>query len=128
MTELLEINLNAQVKNGPTIAFGSSIELDAYDKLEVTIADGSGSTLQLVPAATSAVQCLFVQSSEYSTGLTYQVNGAGTAIALDRPQSFIGVGAVSALDSAAPPSTLVFDNASGTDVNIQILVGRTAVA
>ena len=126
MAEVIDINVSARVKGGPSVAFSESLDLDAYDKLEVTVAAGGSETIQLVPVATNAVQCLFIQSSQYDPNITYQVNGGGPNIALDSPQNFVGEGAVSALDAAAP-STLDFSNGLATDdVSIQILVGRTA--
>ena len=126
MPEIIDIAFSARVKNGPTIAFSNSLEVAAYDKLEVSVSAGGVETIQLIPIATTAVTCLVIQSSQYSPSITYQVNGGGDAIVLDSSQSFMGVGAVSALDSAAQPSTLVFTNGLADDVQIQILVGRSA--
>lgn len=128
MPEIIHLVFSARIKNGPTMAFSNSLEVDAYDKLDVSVSAGGGATIQLIPAAIGAVKFLLIQSSHYSQDLTYQVNGGGNDIVLDSPQSFIGEGAVSTLDSAAQPSTLVFTNGLGDDVQIQILVGRSATA
>jgi len=126
--ETIEVSVKARVKNGPSIGFSRTLEVDAYDRLQVTVIAGAGATIQLIPVATSAVQCLFIESSIYDTSLTYSVNGAGTNIALDSPQNFVGEGAVSALDSVAPPATLNFTNGLADDVLLKVLVGRSAVA
>lgn len=127
MAEIIDITVSARVKSGPSIGFTSSLQIDAYDKLEVTIPASGSETIQLIPIATSSVQCLFIQADQYSVDITYQVNGAGNAITLDTPQAFIGEGAVSSLDASAP-STLDFtNNLVDNDVTIEILVGRSAI-
>ena len=91
--------------------------------------DATGNeTIQLVPVATSTIQCLFITSNQYGSDLTYTVNGGADSIALDSPQSFIGEGAVLALAPAAIPSTLEVTNNFAEEVQLQILVGRSAVA
>ena len=127
MAEEIDISVNAKVRNGPIVSFSTTLEVDAYDKIEVTVTAGGTETVQLIPAATNTVKCAFIQPSRYGNDLSYQVNGAGASLVLDKPQSFIGQGSIDALDSAAPPATLLFDNSLSEDVDIQILVGRSAV-
>jgi hypothetical protein len=134
MPEIIDISVSARIQNGPAMAFATSMELNAYDKIEVSIpgtVSGGGSagneTVQLIPVATNEVKCLVIQATQYGVDLSYEVNGAGTAIVLDSPQCFIGEGAVSSL-AGAPPSTLVFTNNLADDVDITILVGRSALA
>jgi len=134
MPEVIDISVSAKIRSGPAMAFATSMELNAYDKIEVSIPGtdtGGGSagneTVQLIPVATTDVKCLVIQATQYSADLSYEVNGAGTSIVVDSPQSFIGEGAVSSL-AAAAPSTLEFTNNMVDDVDITILVGRSALA
>ena len=111
------------------MVFWNSLEVDAYDKLEVSVSAGDGGTIQVIPVATNTVTFLCIQSSQYSPLITYQVNCGGDAIALDSLQNFMGQGGVSALNSAAESSTLVLSNGLvDDDVQIRILVGCSATA
>lgn len=127
MAEVINITVSAKIKSGPIISFSESLNVDAYDKLDVTVAPGAPSTIQLLPPGTTSVHFLLIQSSQYSDQISYMVNGAGSTIILDTPQNFIGLGSLAALDDVNDPATLVFTNSLAEDVNIQIFIGRNAV-
>ena len=127
MSEIIDITVNARVKNGPAVGFSNSLKLDAYDKLKVVIPASGSEDIQLVPVATNIVQCMFIKADRYSTDITYDVNGAGNPIILDTPQSYIGQGAVSVLDTSSPSTLNITNNLAADDVTIEILVGRSAV-
>lgn len=127
MAEVINITVSAKIKSGPIISFSESLNVDAYDKLDVTVAPGAPSTIQLLPPGTTSVHFLLIQSSQYSDQISYTVNGAGSTIILDTPQNFIGLGSLAALDDVNDPATLVFTNSLAEDVNIQIFIGRNAV-
>lgn len=127
MAEVINITVSAKIKSGPIISFSESLNVDAYDKLDVTVAPGAPSTIQLLPLGTTSVHFLLIQSSQYSDQISYMVNGAGSTIILDTPQNFIGLGSLAALDDVNDPATLVFTNSLAEDVNIQIFIGRNAV-
>ena len=126
MPEIIDIAFRARVKNEPTMAFSNSLDVAAYDKLEVSVSAGGGDTIQLLPTATNTKTSSCIQSSQSSSEITYQVHGGEDAIALGSPQNFIGVGTVSALDSAIQPSLLALTNGLAGNVRIHILVGRSA--
>lgn len=126
MAEVINITVSAKIKSGPSISFSESLNVDAYDKLDVTVAPGAPSTIQLLPPGTTSVHFLLIKSSQYSHQISYTVNGAGSTIILDTPQNFIGLGSLAALDDVNDPATLVFTNGLAEDVNIQIFIGRNA--
>ena len=129
MSEVINITVSAKVKNGPSISFSNSLNVDAYDKLDILVASGgTPKTIQLLPSGTTSVHFLLIKSSQYSDQLSYTVNGAGSKILIDTPQSFIGLGSLAALDDSSDPETLVFTNDLAEDVSIQILVGRNVTA
>ena len=128
MPETINFTVGAFVENGPRISFSDQIEIDAYDKFEVEITEGQSKTIQLIPADTSTVKCLVIQSDHYDETITYLVNGAGSPIVLDTLQNYFGEGAVSALDHDSPPSNLVVSNNSANNIHLQILVGRNATS
>ncbi|MCK5432363.1 MAG: hypothetical protein KAJ03_06435 [Gammaproteobacteria bacterium] len=132
MTEQINWNLNAQVVGGPKILASDKIEIEAYDKIEVTIEAGaSDKEVQIQPGGAGQVQFLLIKSEHYGDALTYKVNDTTDVIKLDALQMLMGNGAIELLD-VLPPEKLLFSNAlvSSTGENIpasvEILVGRKA--
>jgi hypothetical protein len=113
---------NAQLKlvRGPQVGASGAIDVEAYDKLEVTVAAGASLQVDLSPGAATAIRCLAIVPAVSDALLTYDVGG--TAIALDAPTFLLG-GAVAL---AGDPTSLTFDNGTAADAAISILVGRDA--
>ncbi|MFN2467006.1 MAG: hypothetical protein ABR521_02565 [Gaiellaceae bacterium] len=125
MPETIVLTVGAEVASGPTIKESRTLTVDAYDKLSVTVPDGTTNLeVQLQPGATGSVRLLIVKSSQYGDALKYTVNTGTTDHVLDQPHVLTGTGAVGLFGSE--PTKLVFDNALGKDAQIQILVGRDA--
>ncbi|HUW66484.1 MAG TPA: hypothetical protein VMW20_00365 [Candidatus Nanoarchaeia archaeon] len=130
MTESINWSLNIQVIGGPKVMASDTKEIEAYDKIEVTIeADTTDKEVEIQPGGADKVQFLLIKSDTYSSDvekLTYKVNELTTIIELDALQVFIGNGAVELLTE--PPEKLVFTNKFLTPVSIEILVGRMATS
>ena len=125
MTESINWSLNAQVSGGPKVMASDTKEIEAYDKIEVTIeAETTDKQVEIKPGGAGRVQFLLIKSDTYSEDLTYKVNDLTKIIKLDALQVFIGNGAVELLTE--PPEKLVFTNDLTTPVSIEILVGRMA--
>ena len=125
MTESINWSLNVQVIGGPKVMASDTKEIEAYDKIEVTIeAETADKEVEIQPGGAGRVQFLLIKSDTYSEDLTYKVNELTTIIKLDALQVFIGNGAVELLTE--PPEKLVFTNDLTTPVSIEILVGRMA--
>lgn len=119
--------LDVSVAGGPTLRIGQSIPVEAYDYVDVIVADGAADEVVEIQPSTGAgqVQFLLVSASQYSPALTYKVNAAANpANDLDRPLLLAGAGAIGLLGAA--PESLVFSNATGADINVQVIVGRDA--
>src|SRR3569833_4338025 len=119
MGEKLSWKYVAQAVNGPSLSAAGEMEVDAYDKLAITVADNASQQVDLVPNAKASL--LIINPENASTDLTYKV-GAND-IKLDGPQVFIGAGAVALLGGA---TSLTFTTHTGADAVIEILVGRDA--
>ncbi len=125
--------LNVQVSGGPPLSMSNVIPVEAYDYLNITIdaaadpAVGTNANVEVQPGGAGRVQLLVITADQYGGNLTYKVNGAGSAIALDKPLFLVGDGAMGLLANQ-PPKTLAFNNKLQSDVSVQILVGRKAVA
>jgi hypothetical protein len=127
MTQKISWTLNVQVVGGPRIPDSQTIEVDAYDMLEVSIEDTAADKEVQLQAGASGVKFLPIKSDVYGDKLTYKVHhGAGATgpIKLDALQLLIGSGAVGLLGKA--PVKVLFSNTQGKAASAQILVGRDA--
>ena len=128
MAETITLSHIVQIGAGVQLTTSSAIPVDAYDVVEVEIADATSDIeVQVQPAAAPGLlKLLAITASAYHPDLTYKVNDAtATARPLDAPQVFTGDGAISLLD-AAPPTALFVSNATGAPVTVKILAGRDA--
>ena len=130
----IDWNLNVIVAGGPKTSVSRSVEVDAYDKIEVTVpkkgdpgADAKKVSVQ--PSGAGKVKFLLITSTLYDEKLTYKVDG-GNEIKLDAPQLFTGAGLVGLLNNTQ--KEFVFKNdvdpPKAAPAAIQILVGRSAEA
>ena len=130
------VTANIVIPNGPKLALNQTVEIDAYDKIDVTIpappdAAAADMEVELQPGGPEQVKFIAIVSDWFSDKLSYKINDAtADPRTLDQPHLLAGAGAVSLFDSAAPPMSLFFTNASaGADAkpaNVQILIGRDA--
>lgn len=127
MTESINWSLNAQIVGGPKIMASDTEEIEAYDKIEVTIENGAiDKVVDIQPGGVDKVQFLVIKSEKYSDDLTYKVNSLIDIIKLDALHVFIGTGAVGLLKET--PKKLSFTNELQDPVSVEILVGRMATS
>lgn len=119
MAEKIDWNFVVQALNGPSVSGAGTLEIEAYDKIAVTIAAGATQQVNLAPSGT--VSLLIINPAVPDVDLSYDVGG--NAVALDGPHMLIGTGAVSLLGGAA---NLSFTNDTAADATIEILLGRDA--
>ncbi|CAH1388046.1 hypothetical protein [Candidatus Nitrotoga sp. M5] len=119
MAEKINWNFVTQALNGPSVSGAGTLEVEAYDKIAVTIAVGATQQVNLVPSG--AVSLLIINPAVPDADLSYDVGG--NAIVLDGPHVLIGAGAVSLLGGA---TNLSFTNNTAEDAIIEILLGRDA--
>lgn len=135
MSEKINVTMNIQVVKGPTLSETLEQEVEAYDKIDVTIATAAkDKEVELQPGSASGqVKFLMINladSDDYGSKVTYTVNVPSTDAStpkvtpLDAAQVLVGEGAVKLLDSA--PKSLFFTNALTNDISVQILIGRDA--
>jgi len=117
----------AAVPGGPSFTINQpGIQLAAYDVVSVTVpASTSSFDVPVQPSSSPGdVILMIVSSSKYDTGISYTVDALAAKHVLDGPHTLVGAGAVSLLNSAAPPQKLTFDNTLTSDITIQVLAGR----
>ncbi|HEX7151237.1 MAG TPA: hypothetical protein VF618_07095 [Thermoanaerobaculia bacterium] len=117
---VIKTAVDVQVSDGPRINFKNQLEVDAYDRIDVSVpSDNTPVNAEVQPGST--VTFLLIRSS-VSNDLVTLKNGTAQ-ISLASPIVLAG-GGVGLL--AAPAKTLTFTNDSGTDAKITVLVGRDA--
>jgi len=138
MAEKINWNFVAQVLKGPSISGADSLEVDAYEKFDFTIAKDGTNTVALQDA--SKISLLIISSATYpkislqhpQPKIIYK-GGTGTTAkklpgepdsgyVLDAPHIFIGQ---IAKDFFKDSTDITFTNSTGAEVEIQILIGRT---
>ncbi|HWT03004.1 MAG TPA: hypothetical protein VN256_22325 [Pyrinomonadaceae bacterium] len=132
MSVKINWSCNVQVINGPKLSGADTVEVDAYDNIEVNVPkkpsgpNNGSATVEVQPGAQAKVMFLLIQAGTYQGApLTYKVDGSNKpAVRLDAQQLMIGSGAVSLLDGS--PTKLVFENSSAADIPVRILIGRKA--
>jgi hypothetical protein len=125
MPETIVVTVSADVASGPKLKESRTLTVDAYDKISVAVPDGASDLdVDLQPGGAGSIQALIVKSNVYGEQLKYTVNADTTDHLLDQPHVLIGTGAVALY--GAEPTKLVFDNAVGSDAQIQILIARDA--
>ena len=117
--------LNIQVAEGPRIAVSNTVEVPAYDEVEVVIPDAAADEeVEIQPGGADQVQFLLIRAQPYGNDLSYKVNDAtADAITLDTPQLYLGAGAVALLGTDGPKK-LLFSNGLGADATIRVFCGR----
>jgi hypothetical protein len=118
--EQLLWNVQFRVVDGPQAGASGAVQVEAYDKLEVTVAAGTSLQVDLSPGAATSIRFLAIVPAVPDAQLTYDVGGK--AIALDAPTFLLG-GSVAL---AGDPTSVTFDNGTAAKASISILVGRDA--
>jgi hypothetical protein len=124
MPETIVLTISAIVGAGPKLKESRTLAVDAYDKISVDVPDQAKLAVELQPGGGGSIQLLLVKSSLYGADLKYTVNSDTTDRVLDQPHVLIGTGSVGLF--GMEPKKLTFDNKTGEDVQIEILIGRDA--
>lgn len=129
MNEKIAVTVNIGIQNGPSISLNRMVEVDAYEKINVSIKNGdTDKPVDLWPSDKDGqVVLLAIVSNWYGDTITYKVNEAKDVFKLDQPHLLLGNSSVTMLDSK--PKQLKFSYSKPTpdnkldSVQIQILIG-----
>lgn len=126
MPKTITWKAQATITGGPSTSSSQSIPIEAYDEIEVELADGDADEeVEVQPGGAGQVRFLQITATTYGADLSYKVNAAGNpAHMLDRPLMLAGDGAVGLLGAA--PASLFFTNSLGASATVHVLVGRNA--
>ena len=72
------LTISAEVASGPKMKETRTLAIDAYDKISVTVPDGTDLEVELQPGGTGSIRLLIVKSNVYGAGLKYTVNADTT--------------------------------------------------
>lgn len=122
MPEKLNWSYAAQVVGGPTVSGSGAMEIEAYEKLTVTVPANGTLDVEILPGGGGSLQLLVMNPATPSEDLSYAIGSE--YVVLDGPHVLIGAGAVGLLASTI--GKLKFKNDSTADVEISILAGRDA--
>lgn len=126
MPETITWTIYLDVTDGPKLPLANSLEVDAYDKLEIPLDAGAADIdVQVQPGGAGQVRLLVVNPAPADPDITCSADAGATTITLDAPLVLIGSGAVGLL--ANPPQTLRFANGTANPATVEILVGRDAI-
>jgi len=133
MPEKINWAVTVQVAGGPKLSESRTLEVEAYDLMEVEVPDGDDTTpgqvtVNVQPGGTDQVKFLMISSDLYHDKLTYTVDAGPTEVHLDDLQLLIGGGAVKLLGDTQ--NQFVFSNRAnqGRPAFVKILVGRKATS
>jgi hypothetical protein len=129
--EKINYSVTIQVAGGPSIPIAGVLEVDAYEKIAVTVpakhggADGTAE-VAVSPGDLAHTKLLLISASSSDGSLHFKTSAVGAAdVPITGPVTLIGGAACSLLGTA--PDTLTFTNTAAADANVTILVGRKAV-
>jgi hypothetical protein len=128
----LNLNIGIQVTNGPQINLNRSREIEAFDKVDISLAGGATVTVDLQPGTAEQIALLLVKSSKYDKKITLKLKGTSDspALTLEEPHVFVNDGAT--LFTVERPAQVEFTSTLGNDpantADIEIFVARRAQA
>lgn len=134
MSTTMKSTIKVEIEGAGTLSATHSIDVHAFDKIEINVPpelSGTAGTavVNAQPGGEGQVKLLLITASEYSNEsneLSYSVTGGTSDIVLDAPQLLVGDGALKLLGDTQ--NTFTFSNGFSSEIGIQILVGRNAIA
>ena len=117
----IKFAVDVQISGGPKVNFNEMFNASGYDRLDVLLpGDNTAVPVAIQPGDAEDIRLLIIRSSTPSADVTFD-NG-GTAVALTSPLVLTGP-SITFLDNV---EDLTFNNNSGADVTVTILVARSA--
>ncbi len=125
MPEKIKYNFGLSITGGPSDTFSGELNVDAYDKLSVTVSKGpSGTATANLQPLDGKVQLVYIKKPKIEDPagkVTYKVDSGTDAIELDNNHILIGSSIIGKIGFF---KTLTFTNTFPEDIVVEILVGR----
>lgn len=129
--EKINYSVTVQVVGGPSVPIAGVLEVDAYEKIDITVPAKVGATEGTSVVTVSAAdlddtKLLLLTASNQDGSLKFKTSANGATVTpITGPVTLIGKTACSLLD--ADPDKLTFTNASAAVATVTILIARKAV-
>lgn len=123
--------VGVQVSGGPQLNIPRTVEVEAFDKIEIVVPPGTDKTVDLQPSAAAKIALLVIKSEPQDEKVTFIVKGATDSpeLTLKEPHVFVN-DAVTLLTVAEPKSIKIANKFAAGDASkkaaIEILVARRA--
>ncbi len=124
MTTSIKTTIRVEVVGAGTQSIQHEQEVEAYGKIDVTVPASGSLQVDVQPSDAGKVELLMITADAFTSDLTYTVAGGSADVPLDAPQLMLGAGAVGLL--GATQNTITFSNATSSDIDVHIRVGRDA--
>jgi hypothetical protein len=124
MPETVSWSYNVRAVSGPALANSGTLDVDAYQKLNVPVTAGATQDVTVAPGTWADVLSLVITASSLNGDVQIMPDGAAAAFPLDGPLLLFGGGAVSLLGTG--DATVSIANTGATDVTVDIFVTRDA--
>jgi hypothetical protein len=114
------------VAAGPKFAFSETLEVEAYNRITLTVKTKTSQKVVL-GTADSEIRLLGIKSTKYMTDpaivLTFKIDAAAKEYNLDTPVILAGKASITLL-GATTPTSLTFNNQLAEDVTLEVLIAR----
>jgi len=120
--------LNLLVNQGPKFPFSETLQVQAYDKVEVDVPAGGEAKVNVQSGELNNIELLLITCGDRPADakrLYYTVNDDKAQVDLSKLHLVMGKGAYGLLKNA--PKYLTFKNEDANPVTVTILVARKAV-
>jgi hypothetical protein len=129
--EKIAYSVTVQVASGPSIPISGVLNVDAYEKISVTVPakqQGVDGEIEVAvsPGDLAHTKLLLITASSDDGSLQFKSSAANAPdVPIRGPLTLIGETACSLLGTS--PDKLTFTNSAPTEAKVNILVGREAV-
>jgi hypothetical protein len=132
MASSLSYQFKAAIGGGPSFSAQSQLDTESYSLTQVAIpitAGGVGTTVAIGAGAATEIQMLCISVDNYrnaagALAISVTTAALGTPLMLDGPLVLMGAGAAALLGT--PIDSLDFNNGTGAERTVTILVARNA--
>ena len=130
--EKINYSVTLQVAGGPSVPIAGVLEVDAYEKIAVTVPAKTGGVngtadVAVSPSDLADTKLLVLTSSSKDGSLHFKTTAVGAVdVSITGPITLIGPTACSLLGT--DPDSFTFTNTAADAATVMILVGRKAVA
>jgi hypothetical protein len=129
--EKISYSVTVQITGGPSVPIAGVLEVDAYEKIDMTVPAKAGAVdgkadVTVSPGDLDQTKLMIITASSKDGSLSFKTSAAGAAdVPITGPLTMFGATACSLLGTK--PDKFTFTNTAATAATVTIIVGRKAV-